>query len=150
MPSIDLDRFAFHSFGQTIQSFLRNVAVGDHDGITQVAAPDEVVLEEFFQFVEENEGTAGGDLVGVLIQAAQGSVLLAENGRVEVDHGHHLESVVGQGHQFGSCFLVAEGNGFFHHEVVAIGLLFLEVRLAEEVDKGSALPSRIGTSGPSI
>ena len=102
----------------------------DHDdGVVQVAALDEVHLHQRLEFVQEDEGAAGGDFSREVVTGIEGGVLVADDFRVVVDVERYGEFVVGE-EDDGHALL---GNGvdhlLGHLEVFAFRLLLFEARL---------------------
>ena len=89
-----LARYA-HQVADLVELRLLHRLVVDHEGVVEVAALDEVVLQQRLHLAHEDEGAAGGDLLVEVLQRLQGGELIAQHRRVE-GHVHvHAELAVG-------------------------------------------------------
>ena len=99
--------------GQAVELFLADYSVDNYDGVIQVAAFDQVLFKEELHFVQEDESAARSNILSVVGCTVIMSVLLPEDVGVEIDHGHDLEAIVGQGQQFGAGFFIFIEDGVF-------------------------------------
>ena len=85
-----------HEVGEAVELVLREGGVVDYDGVVEVAAFDEVVGDEGFDFAHEHEGAACCDLAVEVGDVFECGKLVGEDGRGEVDFDVDGEVVVGE------------------------------------------------------
>ena len=96
--------------GQLVELFLRNLALVHDDGVVQVAAFDEIGLEQRLNIAHEDKGTCGRNLCGVVIDVVERGKLRVDELRVERAHRGEREVVVGQDRDARAAFLVLYFN----------------------------------------
>ena len=82
--------------GQHVEALLSGLALVDHDGIVQVAALDEVGLQQRLDVANEHERAGRGNLCIVSIGIIERSKLRADEFRLEGAHGCYREVFIGQ------------------------------------------------------
>ena len=112
-------RKAFELFG-------RDVALDDHDRIVQVAAFDQVVLQQLLDLVQENERPARGDSRGKILDVVEPGILVAQNFRIEIYVDIDRELVVGIGRDFDPFVLDRKDRLFVDVVVHPVGILLLK------------------------
>ena len=88
--AFDFDAVLAEGFGQAAHFLLCHGLVYHHNGIVDVSALDQVVIQQCFQFMQETERAAGCDLGFEIPDRLKPGVLGAEDGAVEIDQGGHL------------------------------------------------------------
>ena len=68
-------------------------ALGEDDGIVEVAAFDESLFEQGLHFLQENERPAATDVGRELAQVVHAGMLRSQNGAVVIDHDRHAEFI---------------------------------------------------------
>ena len=124
----DADVLLVEDLFEVGQLFVRNGIFHHDDRIVQIAALDEVHLEERFQFVQEDERPARGDLRGVVVVGKEGGVLVADDLRVVVDVHRGGELLVGIEDDRNALVGNRVDHLFGHLVVFAVGVLFDEAR----------------------
>ena len=82
---VDLNVLFVEKFRQPGEFFVRDLVFDDHDGVVQVASFDQVVLDQRFQFVQEDERAARGDLFREIPDTVEARILIAYDFGVEID-----------------------------------------------------------------
>src|SRR3546814_11380833 len=70
-------------FCQAGQFLFTYFLINYHDGIVQVAAPDQIMVQQHFQFVQETEGPRGSNLLIELRNVHDARMLAAQHLRSE-------------------------------------------------------------------
>ena len=144
----DMDAGSAHHVGDMVEVLLVQGRVVDDDGIVEVAALDEVGLDELLNLAHEDECAAGGDLLAEVLEVLKGGVLVAQDGRVVVDFDVHRELVVGEHHQLGAGFLVDDLDFVADDKELLVGGLLHEARLLylfHELDSAAVEDRHLGT-----
>ena len=124
----DADVLLVEDLFEVGQLFVRNGIFHYDDRIVQIAALDEVHLEERFQFVQEDERPARSDLRGVVVVGKEGGVLVADDLRVVVDVHRGGELLVGIEDDRNALVGNRVDHLFGHLVVFAVGVLLDEAR----------------------
>ena len=85
-----------HHVGHVVQVLLLHLRIVDDDGIVQVTALDEAELDERLYLAHEHKRAAGSDFVLELLDVGQRGKLVAQHGRVKLNHAINRQVVVGQ------------------------------------------------------
>ena len=82
--------------GQLVEFLLGHYLLVDDDGVVQIAAFDEVGLQEGYDVAHEDKRACGSYLVGKLVGGIEGGELRGDELGVEVAHGCDGELAVGE------------------------------------------------------
>ena len=82
--------------GQIVELLLRDLTLVDNDGVLQIAALDEVGVEQWHDIANEDKGTGRGNLCDEVSNLVDSCKLAVDELRLERTHGGNRELVVGQ------------------------------------------------------
>ena len=111
--------------GELVELLLLHLPLVDDDGVVEVAALDEVGLEQGHDVAHEDEGAGGGYLLAVGLHLVEGGELAVHKLALEGAHCRDAELLVGEDGDHGSAlvlhlYLVADDV------VVFLGVLLLD------------------------
>ena len=116
---------------EVFQLLLRNGILDNDDRVVQIAALDEVHLEQRLQFVQEDEGAAGGYLLCVVVEGVQRGILVADDLRVVVYVHRYGELVIGI-YDYSDALVGDRIDLLLGHLVIfAVGLLLDQTHLED-------------------
>lgn len=76
---VDLHVALVEYFRQTVELLVRNTVLDDNDRVVQIAALDQIVVDQRLQFVQKNERAARCDLLGEILHAVEPRVLIPDD-----------------------------------------------------------------------
>ena len=124
----DPDVLLVEDFLEVLELLVRYGILDNDDGIVEVAALDEVHLEERFELVQEHEGAAGSDLARIIVVGIERGVLVADDLRVVVDVYRYREDVIGVEYYGDALFGYGVDHFLGHLVVFAFGVLLDKTR----------------------
>ena len=92
---LDLDVGLVEDLLEFVQLLVGHGVLHHHDGVVQVAALDQVHVDQRLQFVQEDERAAGRNFPGEVVAGVEGGVLVADDLRIVVHVHRDGEFVVG-------------------------------------------------------
>ena len=132
---VDLHVALIEYFRQTVELLVRNAVLDDNDRVIQIAALDQVVVDQRLQLMQENERAARCDLLGEVRHAVEPRVLVPDDLGIEIDVHVDRELVVG----IGDDLHAALGNGINgllgNMEIDAVGRLLDGSRRSDGLDE---------------
>ena len=82
--------------GQIVELLLRDLTLVDDDGVLQIAALDEVGVEQWHDIANEDKGSSRGNLCDEVTNLVDSCELAVDELRLERTHGGNRELVVRQ------------------------------------------------------
>ena len=132
---VDLHVALVEYFRQTVELLVRNTVLDDNDRVVQIAALDQIVVDQRLQFVQKNERAARCDLLGEILHAVEPRVLIPDDLGIEIDVHVDRKLVVG----IGDDLHAALGNGINgllgDMEIDAVGRLLDGSRRSDSLDE---------------
>ena len=117
--------------GQLVETLLSSLALIDDDGIVQVAAFDEIGLQQRLYVAYEDEGAGAGYLLGIVLRIIQACKLRVDELRLERAHGRNREILIGQDRDARTCILVLHLNFLTDDVEVLWSVLLLNAYLLD-------------------
>ena len=114
---------------QHVETLLSGLTLVDDDGVVQVAALDEVCLQQRLDVTNEDKRTGTGNLGGVFLGVVDGGKLRADELRLEGAHCRDGEFLIGQDGDARTRVLVLHLNLLADDIVVLGGILFFDAYL---------------------
>ena len=112
-----------HHVGHVVQILLLHGGVIDDDSVVKVTALDEVELDERQHLANEHKRAAGGNLLLELADVGQRSKLIAQHGRVKLDHAVNRQIIVRKHNKRRTCLFVNDLDALLHDVELFFGLL---------------------------
>ena len=124
----------FQQVGEVVELLLADLTLVDDDGVFEVAALDEVGVEQRHDVAHKHEGAGWSHFRGKIVHIVERGELAVDEFRLERAHRRYRKLVVGQNRDARTRFLVANFDFLANDEPFFRGGLLFDAHLADFLD----------------